>query len=183
MSVRLHSFGDLGRYFCSSSADSFLCIFILSSWVFLWVLSQMSIGSEFSDQNAMSAHLVIMPRSPGIKCNAAFRAAASAEENGANANPAACLLCTEVMLPDGHTEKALWKIWCAGPDRRNELFLETEKHSDKCSIMEHILVRAMDRDGQDHKGLVGGHYKILVLHWRTCWDESLITLEECCLQL
>lgn len=129
------------------------------SQVLLWVLSQMSIGPEFSNQNVMSAHLVIMLRSPGIKCNAASRAVASTEEKWANTNPAACLFCAEVMLPDGHPEEALWKRWCAGPDRRNKLFLESEKHSDKCSIMEHIFIRAVDGGGQDHKGHVGSHYK------------------------
>ena len=151
------------------------------SWVFLWVLSQTSIGPEFSNQNVMSAHLVIMLFSPGIKCNAAFRAVASTEEKWANTNPAACLFCTEVMLPDGHPEEALWERRCAGPDSRNKLFLETEKHSDKCSIMEPIFLRAMDRDSQDHKGLVGSHYKILEPHWRAYWDEPPTILEKLCL--
>lgn len=65
------------------------------------------VGPEFSNQNVMSAHLVTMLRSPGIKRNAAFRAVASAEEKRANANPAACLCCTAVMLPDGYPEEAL----------------------------------------------------------------------------
>lgn len=179
-SMHLLGSGVLDHYLCLSSADCFLCIFILFSWVFLWVLSHTSIGPEFSNQNVTYAHLVIMLCSPGIKCNAAFRAVASTEEKWANTNPAACLFCTEVMLPDGYPEEALWERWCAGPDRRNKLFLETEEYSDKCRIMEHIFVRAMDRDGQDHRGLVGSHYK-LVLHRRTCWDESPTILEEHCL--
>lgn len=166
---------DCHQLIPSSASLSFFC------WVFLWALSQTPVGLEFSNQNVMSAHLVIMLCSPGIKSNAAFRAVCRAEEKWANTKPAACLFSTEVMLPDGHPEEALWERLCAGPGRRSKLFLETEKHSDKCGIMEDVFERAMDRDSQDHKRLAASRYKIRVLHWRTCWNEFPTILEEHCL--
>lgn len=165
---------DCPQLIASSASLSFSC------WVFLWALSQTSIGLEFSNQNVMSAHLVIMLCSPGVKLNAAFRAVGSAEEKWTNTKPAAPLFCTEVMLPDDHPEEALWERLCAGPDRRSKLFLETEKHSDRCDIVEHIFKRAMDRDSQNHKGLAASRYKI-VPHWRRCWNEFPTILEEHCL--
>lgn len=180
-SRHLLSFRVLDHSLCLSSSDSFLHTFILFPQDFLGVLSQTSVGPECSNQNVMSAHLVIVLHSPEITCDASFRALASTEEKWKNTKPEARLFYTEAMLPDGCPEEALCRRRCAGPDRRNKLFLEMQRHSDKCSIMEHIFVRAVERDGQDRIGLVESHYKVLVAHWGTCWDESPTRLEEHCL--
>lgn len=76
---------DCPQLIASSASLSFF------RWVFLWALSQTSVGLEFSNQHVMSAHLVTVLCSPGIKFNAALRAVGSAEEKWTNTKPAACL--------------------------------------------------------------------------------------------
>lgn len=150
------------HYLCLFSADSFLCNFILFS--FHWVLSQILIDVVLSNQQFMSTHLTITLYSLGVKCNPAFRAVATAKERWANTYLATCLFCTEVMLLHGQPAEALWGGQCTGADSKNELSLEAEKHS---GIMKHILARATGREGQDHRGFAGSHYKIVVPCWRT----------------
>lgn len=111
----------------------------------------------------MSTHPAVTLCSLGIKFNAAFREVATAKKRG-NTSPAACLFCTEVMLPGGHPEEALGGRKCTAPAVQNELFFfpGKEKHSNGSDVMRPILVRTMDREDQDHRGLVGSRYKILM---------------------
>lgn len=154
-----------------AAADSLLCMFIL--FFSVWVLSQIGIGAAFSKQNFMSTHPAVTLWSLGIKFNAAFREVATAKKKRGNTSLAACLFCTEVMLPGSHPEEALGGRKCTAPAVQNELlfffFPGKEKHSNGSDVMRPILVRTMDREGQDHRGLVGSCYKILVPCWRTGW--------------